>query len=421
MGIFEAELRGHAGEEDVLASRVFGALEILDTTKFLIPVLKQCGVELAQEAAPQSFSFSYWREMGKRIPDVILEDNLSLIFFENKLNAPLGVRQLVEEYEDGIGCHKNFRLIAVTSDWVEPPDIQQAKELLTREGIENPGIQWINWQKIYAILRSNADNGNQTEEKLIDDLLSLLEAKGLSTFVQFQKGQVDSIAGLWPQVPSFLEDCSALFGTLSSKLHNKNITIEDSIRHGWISEALQRFARWMPRWIAIRAWDENWKERDWKQCLIVLVRLNPLELAAGYRLAPAANDSLYELFTEAAQSCDLAGRLRAFDCYSVTHYSGDFWQIDRMEKENLNKETLGWEVLRNARNVIIGRVFNHEEMASPKLLDEVEECLVHMRDIVNENDLYFTKQTIGSFTPRGVTETMEGDDGQPLDQLEIKE
>jgi len=421
MGIFKAELRRHTGKEDVLTSRVFGALEILDTTKFLIPVLKQCGVKLAQEAVPERFSFSYWREMGKRTPDVILEDKLNLIFFENKLGSSSDAGQLVEEYEDGIRCHKDFRLIAVTSDWVEPPEIQQAKDLLTREGIKNPGIQWINWQKVYAILRSNANNGNQTEQKLVSDLLSLLEVEGLSTFVQFPKKQLDSIADLWPKMPEFLEDCSALFGTVSSRLHNKNIAFEGSIRRGWIATTLRDFGHWMPRWIAIRAWDESWKERDWRQCLIVLARLNPLELATGYRLAPAGSESLYELFTEAAQSCDLAGRLCAFDCYSVTHYSGDFWPIDGMEKENLNKETFNWEVLKNARNVIIGRVFNNEEMASPKLLDEVVECLLHMRDIVNENGLYFTKQTIGSFTPRGVTEAMEGDDGQPLDQLEIKE
>jgi hypothetical protein len=422
MGIFKAELRRHTGKEDVLTSRVFGALEILDTTKFLIPVLKQCGVELAQEVASESFSFSYWKTMGKRTPDVILEDKLNLIFFENNLGSSSDAGQLVEEYEDGIRCHKNFRLVAVTSDWVEPPEIQQAKELLSRNGIKDPRIQWINWQKIYAILRSNANNGNQTEQKLVSDLLSLLEVEGLSTFVQFPKEQLDSIADLWPQMPGFLEDCSALFGTVSSRLHNKNIAFEGSIRHGWIATILRDFDYWMPRWIGIRAWDDNWKERDWRQCLIILLRLPPLELTVGYRLSLAGNESLYELFIKAAQSCDLAEKLRALNHCSVTHYDGqDFWPIDRIEKNSLGKETFSSEVLGNAREVIIGRAFNHEEMASPKLLDEVEECLLHMRDIVNENGLYFTKQTIGSFTPRGVTEAMEGDDGQPLDQLEIKE
>ena len=422
MSIFEAEVRGHTSKEDILTSLVFGTLQILDRTKFLTPILEQCEVELAGEAAPERFTFTYWRKMDKKIPDVILEDNLNLIFFENKLNASLGVGQLVEEYEDGIRCHKNFRLIAVTSDWVEPPEIQQAKELLTREGIKNPGIQWINWQKIYAILRSNANNGNQTEQKLVSDLLSLLEVEGLSTFVQFPKEQLDSIADLWPKMPGFLEDCSALFGAVSSRLHNKNIAFEGSIRHGWIATILRDFGYWMPRWIAIRAWDESWKEREYRQCLIVLLQLNPLELTVGYRLSfddNTNNVKLYKLFTKAAQDCALAEKLQARGNYSLTHYDGqDFWPVDRIEKDALERETFSPEVLRNAWEVIIGRTFTPEQMASPKLLDEIEECLVHMRDIVNENDLYFAKETIDSFTPHEITETMEDDGGQPLDQHE---
>lgn len=415
MGIFKAELRGHTGNEDVLTSRVFGTLEILDTTKFLIPVLKQCGVELAQEAAPGSFSFSYWREMGKRTPDVILEDRLNLIFFENKLNTSLGVRQLVEEYEDGVAYHKNLWLIAVTKDWTKPSEVlQKAKESLRKELGKEPQLQWINWQKIYAILRSNANNGNQTEQKLVSDLLSLLEVEGLSTFVQFPKEQLDNIVELWPQLPSFLENCCALFGMLSIRLHNKDIIAEDSIRNGGISKGLHDYARWVPRWIAIRAWDGNWKERDWRQCLWVFVRLNPLELTAGYRLGLAGSESLYGLFTEAARSCDLARKLSAFDCYSITH-------LNRIEKDTLNEEAFGWEVLRNARDVIIGRAFNHDEMASPKLLDEIEDCLVHMRDIVNENGLYFSKQTIDSFTPHEAAEPAEAEDDEHPGHYEAEE
>jgi hypothetical protein len=421
MSVFEAEVRGHTGEEDVLTSRVFGTLEILDRLKFLLPILQQCGVQLLQETVPESFTFNYWREMGKRTPDVVLEDNRNLIFFENKLNDSLHVDQLVEEYEDGIGCHKNFRLIAVTRDWIEPLQVQKAKDRLTKDETKDPRIQWINWQKIYATLRSSAENGNETEKKLISDLLSLLEVKGLSAFVQFQKEQLDGIANLWPQIPSFLEDCSALFGTLSSRLHDKNITTEDAIRRGGISRVLQDYARWVPRWIAIRAWDGNWKKTDWRQCLIVLVRLNPLELTAGYRLVPAGNESLHELFTEAAQSCHLAERVCSFSDYSVTHYSGDFWPIDRVEKEGLNKETFSQKGLGNAVQLIIGRSFNHQEMASPKLLDEVVKCLVHVRNMINENGLYFSKQTIDSFTLHEAKEPVEAEGDEYPSHYEAEE
>lgn len=427
MGIFEAEVRGCTGEEDILTSRVFGILEILDRTQFLLPILKQCGISLEQDSKPENISFSYWEKMGKRTPDVILKDKSTLIFIECKLGSPLDIHQLTEEYEDGMKDRKDFWLIAVTRDWVEPLQIQKAKEILMKRknGVKEPHIHWVNWQKIYAILHSTTKSGDQTEEKLTGDLLSLLEVKGLSTFVQFPEKQLSSIVELWPQTPKLLENCSALFGALSSRLRDKNIVAEDSIRHGWISEALQNFARWMPRWIAMRAWDKGWKEREYRQCLIILLQLNPLELTAGYRLSFDSNMNnvkLYELFTRAAQNCALAEKLQARGNYSLTHYDGsDFWPIDRIEKNSLGKETFSSEVLGKAWEVIIGRAFNPEEMASPKLLDEVEECLVNMRDIVNENGLYFTKQTIDSFTPREVTETAEDDGGQPLDRREMEE
>jgi hypothetical protein len=426
MSVFEAEVRRHTGEEDILTSRVFGTLEILDKSKFLAPILKQCGVELAQEAAPQSFSFSYWREMGKRTPDVILEDKLNLIFFENKLDASLEIGQLVEEYKDGIGCHKNFRLIAVTSDWVEPPEIQQSRGLLTREGIKNPGIQWISWQQIYAILRKNAKNGNRTEGKLISDLLSLLKAKSLRVFSRFDKAQLKSVNELWPQMVEFLEECAAFFGTLSTRLHEKNITcIEKGYTHevvqtGSKAMGLQASIHWLPRSIAMRAWDNDWKEKEASQGFLIFFRLSPLELEVGYRLG-FWKQNLKPMFIEAAQSCALAEKLHPLNC-SVSYYGRDYEMLEnRVGGDSLNEEAFGLEALRNIEFVIIGRVFNHEEMASPKLLDEVEKCLLHMRDVVNENGLYFSKQTIGGFTPHEAKEPGEAGDDEHPSQNETEE
>ena len=432
MGIFEAEVRGCTGEEDILTSRVFGILEILDRTKFLLPILKQCEINLEQDSKPENLSFSYWEKMGKRTPDVILKDKSTLIFIECKLGSPLDIHQLTEEYEDGMKARKDFWLIAVTRDWVEPLQIQKAKEILMKRknGVKEPHIHWVNWQKIYAILHSNTKSGDQAEKKLISDLLSLLEVKGLSTFVQFPKEQLSSVVELWPTIPRFLEGCSALFGTLSSRLYEKNIIFEDLIQHGWITSKLENYNYWMPRWIATRAWDRKWKEGEalseqWplgvglRQCLITLLYLNPFELIVGYRLGFAGMPNLYQLFVKEAGSCNLAEKLCSFDNYSVTYCDWDLRMQDI--KDSQDKEAFKLETPTNTENIIIGRAFNPEEMGSPKLLDEVEECLVNMRDIVNENGLYFTKQSIDSFTPHEVTETAEDYGGQPLDRGEMEE
>lgn len=400
MGLFEAEVRGHTGEEDILTSSVFGTLEILDRRKFLELILEQCRIQLSTEAVLESFTFNYWKGMGKRTPDVILEDKLNLIFFENKLNAPLDVHQLVDEYKDGIKAHKNFWLMAVTSDWIEPSEVQKSKELLTKNGIKYPNVQWINWQRIYAILYSNAKNGNQTEEKLIGNLLSLLEAKGLSAFIGFVEAQLISLAALWPEVIDFLHKCSALLGSLSGRLNEKGITCiekgftQETVLTGTRSRmVLQDFGRWLPGGIAMRAWDNEWKEKDPRQGF--LLRLDPSTLEVGYRLGFGKNVKFLQMFAEASQSCHLAEKLHAVDTCVVSYYGVGYKLLNRVTGDNLNKEAFSLEALGNARFLIIGRVFNQEEMASPKLLDEIEECLVQIRDIVNENGLYFSGEAIG--------------------------
>jgi len=413
MGLFEAEVRGYTGEENILTSRVFGTLEILDRTKFLLPILKQCGVSLEQDTDPKNILFSYWKTMGKRTPDVILEDKSSLIFIESKLGSALDVHQLTEEYEDGMKVSKDFWLIAITRDWAEPLQIKEAKNAVTKR-YKDPHVQWINWQQIYTILRGNTKNGNQTEGKLIDDLLSLLKAKGLSAFSQFDKAQLNSVNKLWPEMIKVLEECAAFFGTLSSHLHQKNIACiekgytRELVQTGSSVMGLQASTRWLSPSITMRAWDNDWKEKEDTQGFLIFFRLSPLELEVGYRLGFWGSNKLRPMFAEAAQSCALAEKLHTLGNCSVSYYCQDYEVPEaRVTRDSLNEEAFSLEALRKAKFVMIGRAFTPDEMASPNLLDEVEECLVHMRNMISENGLYFTKQTIDSFIPHEIMETTE--------------
>jgi hypothetical protein len=425
MGIFEAQARKYTGEEDMLTSSVFGTLEIIDRSKFLAPILGQCGVELGEETDPGRFTFSYWETIGERTPDVVLKDKPILISIECKLNAPLDFRQLVDEYKDGVEAHKNFWLIAVTSDYVEPTEIlQKAKDALIRDGYKEPRIQWLNWQQIHTFLRKNARIGNETEEKLIGNLLSLLKAKGLSVFIAFEKAQLSSVATLWPKVINFLEEYSAFLGTLSSRLHRKNITciekgyIREVVQTGYKAMGLQDSTHWLPRSIAMRAWDNDWKEKEDSQGFLIFFRFSPLELEVGYRLG-FWKQNLKPMFIETAQSCALAEKLHPLNC-SVSYYGQDYEMLkNRVAGDSLSEEAFSLEALRNVGFVIIGRAFNHAEMASLKLLDEVEECLVRIRDIINENDLYLTEEAITKhFASREAIEPVES---QPSEQESAEE
>lgn len=419
MGIYEAEVRKHTGEEDRLTSRVFGTLEILNRSKFLVPILERCEIELG-EIDPDHLAFSYWEAMGKRTPDVILRDKSVFISIESKLGSSAETWQLVEEYEDGMKVQENFWLIAVTADYTEPSKVEEAKSVLSEKRYKDPRIKWINWQQIYAILRTNAKSGNATEQKLIGDLLSLLKAKGLSVFTGFEEVQLSNVATLWPKVVNFLEGCSAFFGALSSRLHEKNITciekgyVQEVVQTGWRAMGLQDSAYWLPRGIAMRAWDNEWKEKDASQGLLIRFRLSPLELDAGYRLnVSGGNKTLGQWLTKVARSCALAEKLRDLSNCSVSYYDWDYALLNRVAGDGLSEEAFSSEALTKTSFVIIGRVFDQEEMRLPKLLDKVEECLVRIGDIVNENDLYLTKEAITKlFTSHDAIEPVEGQSGE---------
>jgi hypothetical protein len=421
MGVFEAEVRRHTGDEDILTSRVFGTLGILDKSKFLASILKQCGVELGEEFGFDCLAFSYWEAIGKRTPDVILRDKSILISIESKLGSSVDTWQLVEEYEDGMKLQRNFWLIAVTAHYVEPSQVKEAKSMLREKGYKDPRIKWINWQQIYAILRTNAESGNATEQKLIGDLLSLLKAKGLSVFIGFEKAQLSGVAAVWPKVVNFMEGCSAFFGTLSSRLYEKNITciekgyVQEIVQTGWRAMGLQDSAYWLPRGIAMRAWDNEWEEKDASQGLLARFRLSPLELNAGYCLnVSGRNKTLGLWLTEVARRCALAEKLRDLRNCSVSYYNWDYELTDRLAGDGLSEQAFSPEALAKTSFAVIGCVFDEEEMASPKLLDEVEECLVHIRDIINENDLYLNEEAIAKHFASH--EAMELVESQPSEQ-----
>jgi hypothetical protein len=397
MGIFEAGVRRRAAEEDILTSYVFGSLEILDRDKFLLPVLKKCKVELAQEAIPENFAFSYWKKMDKRTPDVILEDKLNLILFENKLNIPLKSPQLVEEYEDGVRCGKNLWLVAVTSDRIEPAEVEQTKERLIKNGTRDPRIRWTNWQTIYAVFRRNASIGNETEQKFANQLLCLLEAKGLRDFDKFDVQQLEAVVNLYPKWTKFLSDCFACLKTLEGRLEKKKFYVH----YPRIEPALES----THSYISIDAWDHAWvkakkKKEDKKQYLhavfhVYTTSAKPLELIAGYFLEFRHENKerawkLRNAFSKRVmrETSTLIERLKEQN-YSVICYSGSEEPEDIVSGEELNKELFSQESLEKFTVIGFGRIFDDlEEIASAKLLDKVENCLIAIRDIINENNLY---------------------------------
>ena len=114
MSIFEAEVRHRTGDEDILTSRVFGTLSIVDKHTVLAPFLASLGLSLAGEEIP-SLTISLWKAYGDTEPDVIIESSAQLIFIEAKLGSPASCEQLEREYKHGRKAKDRFSLFLLTS------------------------------------------------------------------------------------------------------------------------------------------------------------------------------------------------------------------------------------------------------------------------------------------------------------------
>jgi len=172
--------RGKTSDEDILTSKVFGILSKIDKTLVLGQILKEVGVIIPCDELVEA-EITLWEDYNGTVPDVSIETTSNLVFIECKLNSPISIEQLKREYNEGMKFGKNFRLLCLTKDYVEPSEIKSLKSSF-------PEIVWMNWQSINAQLRSpNLGSLDDISYGLIQDLADLLGSQGLRGFAGFKK------------------------------------------------------------------------------------------------------------------------------------------------------------------------------------------------------------------------------------------
>ena len=376
IGLFEAEKRGRRGEEDILTSKVFGILSKVNREKVLGAILNEFGAHISSEELIHA-NIDLWKNYNGTIPDVSIESNSYLIFIECKLNSPISIEQLKREYKEGVKTEKEFRLISLTKDYVQPTEIIEFSR-------ENPNVSWMNWQGINAKLRGlDVSQLDDISKELVSDLADLLGSKGMRGFAGFEPKIVKDVMQGTTARWTFLGEVPILIGELRGRLESENIQLKTMTgkkfhRDGrgtkldssddWIMTHLT-FVFGLKEWPFSKFWDDSY--------LYVRFYLDDDEdckILVGYTIRTKGNESNQDIiFNKKDEICkELSNNDKNLVLVSpwwetnTTCYAG----------EDLKPELLDREVLDDVYRTELSDIISYEEMFQPNLISRISQSLI---------------------------------------------
>lgn len=233
-----AELHGKApGEatrwEDPLTSNVFGALKYLDRRQGLRTLLRLMSIpcDFSVEEV-ENARFIFWetrrsKDGGlRREPDVIIEVGAVTIFVEAKYHSPLDLKQLEDQYKIG-SEYEDFYLLCVTDGFAEPPDLDAFR---SAHEIPEGRLVWTSWQFLgqsFEDLLCSSSDIDRASRRLLEDVVELLEKKGLTRFRGFGgKGlRPKEIEASYETMHKFMKQVSTFSKELEKELQGTDIKL----------------------------------------------------------------------------------------------------------------------------------------------------------------------------------------------------
>jgi len=380
MSLFQAEIRNKVNiVEDSLTSKAFGVLDIIDRRIALLPFLRQCGVDIEEDAV-QHLTLSFWQWQGNTEPDVIIKGDNLLLYIEAKLGSPLGEEQLIKEYIDGAKKKSLFYLIAITRDALEPECIGSAKQELSKE-FDRVNLSWTRWQDLHTLLRKVKGNlTNGAEIKLVEQLIKLLESQGLRAFDGFDESSTKM--SLRP-FQSFFENLCLFANEIALR---SGLRLNRSIERGPQSSLIDYYKDWFSSWIQFRFLDEKWG-KDSHTCIALHIDLSndEPEISLGYEVSLENGQEinrqiLRRIRNRLAREIVRVKNLKIY--FEHQGYDMDAFDLQTFEGELVNcrgSVTFYFDILAS-------------DLLSDNILDEVLTKVSQLRSFVNNLKLYPTAE-----------------------------
>ncbi|MFH1679633.1 MAG: hypothetical protein ABIH26_03205 [Candidatus Eisenbacteria bacterium] len=222
MSLYAAEAHARTDREEVLLSRLFGTLKMLDRETYLATLLCEAGIDVAP-GEYASLQIQFWPELGPSSPDLALESDSFLVFVVGWDRERVRREELLPLVLAGRKLSPRFHLLVVTDGNTTPPGIEDVRADLRPS--REPPCRWLGWPKIYEILHHHLGKRGEAPpaRDLIEDLLGLLASEGRAPFVGFGPALLRSYRDALSTADRMTAAARLLAGDLDARLQNEGI------------------------------------------------------------------------------------------------------------------------------------------------------------------------------------------------------
>ncbi|NNE10556.1 MAG: hypothetical protein HKN20_18490 [Gemmatimonadetes bacterium] len=222
MSLYAAENRDRTSREEILLSRLFGTLFMVDRSAYLGDLLRRLDVSIPK-ADLEQLQIQFWPELGVYSPDLIIEGDSHLLFVVSRTRAALGAEKLKALAENGYKLSPRFSLLVITDGRTEPEELADLREVVP--GRRDDPYRWIGWSDIYTTLHRQLDTEDETDPArgLINGFLGLLANKGLAPFVGFDEDDLHDYREQLPVMERVFATANVLARDLDHELAEHGI------------------------------------------------------------------------------------------------------------------------------------------------------------------------------------------------------
>ncbi len=252
MSLYAAENSDRTGREEVLLSRLFGTLFMVNREGYLGALFDRAGINVAP-GDYRAFQIQFWPELGAYSPDLIVEGDSLLLFVVSRPRKSLDPEKLRLLAESGWKLSPRFRLLVITDGSTPPPAMAALEDRLPKN--RRPALGWMSWNDVfmtlYGTLRKRDENA--TTKELIEAFLGLLTSEGLAPFVGFDGEDLKSYRESLPALDRVYSTAKRLIADIESILTTEGI--RRISLHGPVEGTLPIRA---PRSLLVQYTDEAW-------------------------------------------------------------------------------------------------------------------------------------------------------------------